>query len=156
MYKSLVAPLIDYCDIIYMHANQDSLQKLQVVQNTACRIILGAGPRDHIRDMHHELKLDYLKDRRNMHLLTECHKNIHTDKTLPLQSFFILNKNCPLRRTHRVCKYDVLVPRLRTSAVQKAFSYVGPATWNRLLADLKETIKLNSFKNKFKKSVNFG
>ena len=52
MYKSLVAPLIDYCDIVYMQANQENLQKLQVVQNIACRIILEAGPRDHIDDMH--------------------------------------------------------------------------------------------------------
>ena len=104
--------------------------------------------------MHKELKLDFLKDRRKKHLLAECHKNIHSDKKLPLKRLFTLNRNCANRRTRRVCKFDVLVPRLRTSAGQKAFSYVGPSNWNRLTSDLKEIVKLKSFKNKLSKTTN--
>ena len=96
MYKSLVVPLIDYCDIVYMQTNKDSLQKLQIVQNIACRLILEAGPRDHIEEMHKELKIDYLNTRRYNHLLAECHKNIHTEKTLPLKRFFVRNEQCAL------------------------------------------------------------
>ena len=154
LYKSLVAPHIDYCDIVYMQDNQGTLQKLQIVQNMACRVILEAGPRDHIDNMHRELKLDLLKNRRSKHLFAECHKNIHTDKVLPLKRFFVFNRNCANRRTRRVCKYDVLVPRLQTSSGQRAFSFVGPSTWNRLSADLKEIVKHKSFKNKLKKIDN--
>ncbi len=95
LYKSLVAPLIDYCDIIYNNANKTDLTKLQLVQNMACRIILKAGPRDHIDDMHRELKLDLLDDRRRFHLLAECHKNVHTDVHTPLRRFFKLNSYKP-------------------------------------------------------------
>ena len=117
----------------------------------ACRIILEAGPRDHIQDMHNELKIDFLKVRRTNHLLVECNKNVHTDKELPLKRFFVRNRHCAHRRTRRLCKYDVLVPKLRTSAGQRAFSFVGPSTWNKLKSELKEVVKLNSFKNKVKK-----
>ncbi len=154
LYKSLAVPLMDYCDTVYMQANQDNLDKLQIVQNMACRIILETGPRYHISDMHKELQLELQSDRRKHHLLSECHKNIHTDKVLPLQKYFILNKESTNRRTRRVCKFDVLVPRLRTSAGQKAFSYVGPSAWNKLKAELKEIVKLKNFKDKLKKSCN--
>ena len=72
LYKSLVVPYIDYCDIVYMQTNQANLQKLQLVQNMACRIILKAGPRDHILDMQKESP--YLCDRGRLHLVSECHK----------------------------------------------------------------------------------
>ena len=155
LYKSLVAPLMDYCDIVYNNANKTSLVKLQQVQNTACRIILKAGPRDHIKEMHQELKLEILEDRCKYHLLAECHKNIHTNKHTPLKRFFFqINALNPNRCTRRVCRYDFHVPRVKTTSGQKAFSYIGPVTWNKLKADLKEIIKLDKFKTELKRSTN--
>ena len=37
---------------------------------------------------------------------------------------------------------------------QKAFSYIGPASWNKLKADLKEVIKLDKFKVELKRCTN--
>ena len=110
LYKSLVSPLLDYCDIVYNNANKTNLVKLQQVQNIACRIILKAGPRDHVREMHNELKLDMLEDRRKYHMLAECHKNIHMNSHTPLKKHFKLNTANPNRRTRRLCKFDVQVP----------------------------------------------
>ena len=118
LYKSLVVPLMDYCDVAYMQTNQNTLNRLQIVQNIACRVILKAAPRNHISDMHKELKLDYLHDRRKLHLLAECHKCIHTTDNYPLKRYFKLNMTNPNRRTRRVCRYDVLVPRVKTSTGQ--------------------------------------
>ena len=33
LYKSLVVPLMDYRDTVYMQPNQQNLQKLQTIQN---------------------------------------------------------------------------------------------------------------------------
>ena len=46
LYKSLVLPHIDYCDVVYVSATKESLSKLQLVQNKACQVILQSGPRD--------------------------------------------------------------------------------------------------------------
>ena len=62
-YKSLVSPRIDYIVIVYMRAKNEALDKLQRAQNVACRVILKAGLRGHIRDMHKELGLLPLKDK---------------------------------------------------------------------------------------------
>ena len=98
--------------------------------------------------------MDMLEDRHKYHLLAECHKNIHTNKHMPLKRFFKLNVANVNRRTRRLCKFDVQVPRVKTTSGQKAFSYIGPATWNKIKADLKEIIKLEKFKREFKRASN--
>ena len=82
---------MDYCDVAYMQSNQGKLQKLQLWQNMACRIVLKVESRDHIKDMHNELKLDLLADRRRCHLLSECQKCIHSSDNYPLKTYFKLN-----------------------------------------------------------------
>ena len=64
LYKSLVVPHIDYADIIYMHTSAVNLAKLQLIQNNACRLILREGKRASVMEMHFELKLNTLSDRR--------------------------------------------------------------------------------------------
>ncbi len=51
LYKTLVLPLFDYGDIIYMNTSDEQLERIQKLQNMACRVILLAGPRTHIVDM---------------------------------------------------------------------------------------------------------
>ena len=78
LYKSLVLPHLDYCDVVYMTANKDLLTKLQMVRNVACRTLLVANKREHnISEIHKELELYTLSERREFHLSTLCHKNIY-------------------------------------------------------------------------------
>ena len=59
-YKNLILLYLDYCDIVYMHASQLNRNCLQIIQNSACRIIVLAD-RDHgITEMHRSLNLELL------------------------------------------------------------------------------------------------
>ena len=49
--KSMVLPLMDFGDIIFANAPQDSLARLEVVQNNACRIILRQNKYAHVAEM---------------------------------------------------------------------------------------------------------
>ena len=40
LYKSLILPHIDYCNMVDITGKHDSSSKLQIVQNVACRILL--------------------------------------------------------------------------------------------------------------------
>ena len=71
LYKSLVVPYIDYCDLVYMCTTAANLAKLQVLQNTACRIILQADKDTRIDNMHRDLNLRTLKERRDYHMSVE-------------------------------------------------------------------------------------
>ncbi len=62
LYKGLVLLQHDYCDTIYMTASKESLKKLQLLQNSACRTLLLSGHEAHIEDMHKELGRLYLNN----------------------------------------------------------------------------------------------
>ena len=77
LYKSLVLPHIDYCDLAYMCTTEENLQWLQQIQHCACRIILRADIYASIKTFHTDLELPTLKQRRLIHMAIECHNNIH-------------------------------------------------------------------------------
>ena len=55
LYKSLVLPHLDYCDIVYMCTTVQNLNKLQLIQNGACRTILRAPKDTSVSEMHKDL-----------------------------------------------------------------------------------------------------
>ena len=61
LYKSLVLPHLDYCDLVYMCTKEENLQRLQQIQNCACRAILKADIYASISEMHQHLQLPTLK-----------------------------------------------------------------------------------------------
>ncbi len=68
---------IDLVDVLYDMAPKEFTNKLQLVQNAACRVILPCGKRDSIAKMHSDLDFLHLQNRRDMHLQYSNHKNIH-------------------------------------------------------------------------------
>ncbi len=77
LYKSLVLLHFDYCDIVYDCTSLGNLQKLQKLQNSACRTMLLADNRTPIAEMHDNLQLLTLKQRRELHLSVDCHKHVN-------------------------------------------------------------------------------
>ena len=88
LYRSLMLQHLDYLDIVYMVATKEVLQKLQLIQNVACRVILRADNRDNVQDMHKQLGLLDLATRREMHLSFTCHKVVYSEGCSSLKKFF--------------------------------------------------------------------
>ena len=57
LYKSLLLLHFDYFNTVYMTANKISLNRLQLLQNNACRTMLLSTREAHIHEMHKELGL---------------------------------------------------------------------------------------------------
>ena len=74
LYNSLVLPHLDYCDTIYLTANSETLNNLQLVQNVACRTLLPADKYTHITEMQEELGLITLACCRYIHMGNLCQK----------------------------------------------------------------------------------
>ena len=145
LYKSLVLPHIDYCDLVYMTASEYHLNRLQLIQNVASRIILRANRRTSIKFMHNELKLLMIKDRQQIHLSMECFRQINTISGL--NDLFV--KHDTGRVTRGTNMNNMKIPVMNTATGRKAFSYRGPSHWNTLPPDL----KINDNKNSFKSGV---
>ena len=77
LYKTLILPIIDYGDIVYHNMTQRDAYSLQKLQNTACRSILRADIRTPIWEMHDELNIHMLHQRRCQHIVTMIYKFVH-------------------------------------------------------------------------------
>ena len=153
LYKSLVLPHFDYCDSVYMTASNEILNKLQLVQNSACRTILLAHRETHISDMHVDLGLLYLNERRDLHFSFLLHKNIHNEHDTGLSGNLIKCNTVAVRHTRGSTGNNVTVPRMRTNMGQKSFSYRGPVFWNLLPEGLKGIVVFRTFKIAISKAV---
>ncbi len=146
LYKSLVLPHFDYCDTVYMTASMETLNRLQLLQNHACRTMLMANREAHIADMHKDLGLLTLTERRQLHFGFQIHKTMYEDCNVSLKRFFVSvtsGRVRPIRGNHR---YDMVVPRVRSSMGEKAIAYRGPSFWNFLPVDVKCVTVFSSFK----------
>ena len=65
IYKSFVRPHLDYCDILYHHPSNESMNsKLQSVQHNAALAITGAIKGTSTSKLYKELGLESLKSRK--------------------------------------------------------------------------------------------
>ena len=143
LYKSLVLPHIDYCDLIYMTANESQLHRLQLIQNVASRIILKANNRTSIKHMHKELNLLTLGERRHLHMSMECFRQVNSKSGL--NNMFV--QHTTGRVTRGTSTKNMKIPTMTTTTGRKAFTFRGPTHWNSLSSDLKENDNKNSFKS---------
>ena len=154
LYKSLVLPLFDYCDTVYMCTSMGNLSKLQLLQNQACRTILLAGIYMSVIDMHRSLKLELLNDRRNVHMALECHKNIYFEDQSSLAHFYVpvIDIQGGIRTRHSESKF-MSVPRTRTAVGGKAYSVRGPNFWNSIVKEFRLIETFSEFKTSISSSA---
>ena len=152
LYKSLVLPQLDYCDLIYMCTTEENLQRLQYIQNSACRIILRADKYTSVREMHQELKLPTLKQRRTIHMAIECHNNIFNQES-GLHSMFIKRDSTRVRHTRTTDTNMMTVPNVKSITGRRAFSFRGPHFWNNLASESRLIENKNGFKKHISKEV---
>ena len=120
LYKSMLLPHFDYCDIVYMHTSQVNLNRLQLIQNSACRIILLADRECHISDMHRDLNLKYLSTRRKIHLNIFNHCNVFPETETVVSNMYVPLSSVTGRSTRQSEYYHLKVGRVRTCYGQKA------------------------------------
>ncbi len=152
LYKSLILPHLDYCDLIYMCTKEENLAKLQQIQNCACRIILKADNLTSTKVLHQNLNLPTLKQRRAIHMAMECHNNIFNEEA-GLHSFFEKIDSTRRRTTRMENTNCMKTANIRSVVGRKAFSFRGPDFWNKLELDLRLITSKNGFKQHISKVV---
>ncbi len=150
LYKSMVLPHFDYCDIVYMNTCLHDLNKLQYIQNSACRIILLADKDTRIADMHRDLKLDMLDTRRKIHLYVFNHRNVYSEIATTISSMYIPSTNVSKRITRQGTTICMHVQQVRSCTSQKAISHIGPCSWNQLPQEVRLIKSHDMFKTHLK------
>jgi len=131
LYKSIVAPQIDYCSSILMLANQSEIYELQKVQNRAMRLILDADRYMRIGDMLAATKLLDVKQRLIYNVLVLMYKI--KNNLLPSYLCSMLQTVGDSQPYNLRNNNDFRPPVFRTHSAQNLMIYKGSSVFNDMM-----------------------
>lgn len=145
IYKSLIQPLFDYCDVVWDNMPITTATRLQKLQNRAARVITSQG---------YEVRSSELIDQ--LHWKRLCHSRA---EHMTIMMYKVLNNMAPsyLRDHFKIYTLDntyalrnkemsLVLPKPLTEYLKKTFIYRGVQIWNELPSQMRCEISLNNFK----------
>jgi len=146
---AFVSSRLDYCNVLYLGVSQASLSRLQLVQNSAARLLTGTKKREHITPVLIKLHWLPIRYRVQYKALLYVFKSLNgqspeyvTDLISRCQSSRSLRSNDQLL---------LMVPRSRLKCKgDLAFSVAAPRLWNDLPLSVKSCPSLGVFQSALK------
>ena len=134
---ALAMSCLDYCNALLVGLPQSTIAPLQRVQNATVCLVSGLWSRDHVTSSVCELYWLPIRYQFICKLCLMIH-NAHvsrssryiSDTLSPIADM----SNCARLHSSASSKYEL--PALRLEIGERAFSYSGPAFWNRLPSEL--------------------
>ena len=135
-----------YCSTVWSNASKQNLNKLQSVQNFACRIILGLRKYDHITEGLKSLKWLSVKDKLLLNICTMVFKCLNNQAPSYLCNKFVRRFYVHNRNTRR--NSDLTLPKCRLATGQRSFAFRAAKLYNELPSTIKQANHVNSFKKR--------
>lgn len=147
--QSLLLPILDYADVCNIDLNEDSLNKLQRLQNLCVRFIYGLRKFDHVSEHRRELGWLPIRLRREEHVLTLLYNVLYDPRT----PFYLKERFEYLGVDHGRelrSKSDNLLklPLSRSEYYRDSFTIKAARLWNNLPPDIRHSKSLPIFKSK--------
>ena len=133
-----------YCSTVWSNTTKENIRKLQLVQNFACRIVLGLKKYDHITEGLKSLNWISVKDKLLLNDLVMVHKCLHGQMPNYLSDKFIKRSKIHDRNTRK--KDELNLPKCRLKIGQRSFAFRGAKSYNDLPDDIKKTRDIKHFK----------
>ena len=149
LYKTMVLPIIEYCDVIYDNCTIRQSLALEQVQRRAALVCTGAYRHTSNDLLLAELGWQPLRLRRQIHKLLLFYKIVNLLTPLYLRSLVPrpVDNRYRLRSTSNAA---LQVPFSRLSCTRNAFVHSTVKLWNSLELDVRSIDSLYSFKTKLK------
>ena len=135
--QAVITSRINNCNSILYGIHESELNRLQRLQNSCARLIYGRRKFDHVSDLFVELHWLPVKQRILFKLLLFVFKIFQGTAPYYLETCVTI-----LDQNQRV----LLVPRVKTSYGDRAFSNIAPRLWNALPDHLKKSGTVSYFK----------
>ncbi|CAB3999650.1 Hypothetical predicted protein [Paramuricea clavata] len=146
--ETLVISKLLYCSTVWSNTSSNNINKLQSVQNFACRVISGVGKFDHITPTLRELNwlpVEKLLLEMETVMAYKCFNGLAPDY---LVDKFIKRSDIHDRSTRN---HDLLdIPLYKTAAGQRTFNYRDVKIWNDLDDKLKNFTSITIFKKELR------
>ena len=143
IYKTMLLPYFDYCDVVYQQANSGDLEKLQRLQNKCLKTSLGLNKRCDTKTVHTRAKCAMLEARRKAHL---CNFMFIRQGRINL-----MDERDIRTRQHDAPLFLVNIPH--NEAFKRSVQYSGSVTWNNLSVETRSLDNYQLFKFHQKRSM---
>lgn len=146
---AFISSRIDYCNALYVGINSSLIARLQMVQNSAARLLTGVRKYEHISPVLMSLHWLRVQCRIDFKVLLLVFKSLNG--LAPLYLSDLLGEYRP-ERTLRSANQNLLtVPKSKLkSRGDRAFAIAAPKLWNTLPLHIRISPTLHIFKSKLK------
>ena len=142
---AFISSKLDYCNSLLYGLPSTEIQKLQRIQNSAARLIVGTKRREHISPILYDLHWLPVRERIIFKVLLVTFKALHG--LAPSYIGNLIKKYNPCRSLRSSSKGLLAVP---TSNLQtygdRAFSIAAPKLWNSIPTEVRTIDSLSQFK----------
>lgn len=146
---AFITSRLDYCNSLYLGLQLSLIQRLQLVQNAAARLLSGTRRQDHITPILANLHWLPVKYRIVFKILLYTFKILNN--LAPSYLIDLLNLYIPTRALRSSNQGLLMQPmsRLKTKG-DRAFAFAAPKLWNSLPVDVRASETIQSFKSRLK------
>ena len=140
---------LDYCNALLAGCPVSSINKLQLVQNAAARVLTRSRKYDHITPILSSLHWLPIKFRINYKVLLLTYKALNG--LAPVYLTDLLSPYNPSRSLRSLNSRLLVIPRIsRSTKGGRAFSHLAPKLWNSLPDIVRGSDSLSQFKTRLK------
>ena len=152
--NALVISRLDYCNCLLYGIPKYQSDKLQRIQNTVGRLVMGLKRSDHVTPILKNLHWLPVEKRIEFKILpiTYMYKTIHGQSADYLKPFIEMYQ--PSQNLRSASRSLLCPQKAKTENYGcRAFSFVAPKLWNSLPEDIKNVKNVICFKNKLKTNL---
>ena len=150
MYRSFVAPVMEYAIQVWGGTYDSDINKLEQIHVDGMRLVTGATARSNIANLYKETAWQSFRERRDNQMLVMLYKvkNRHVPdyliELLPPENHEQVQYN--LRNNH-----NIALPYSRLESFRRSFIPYAINLWNSLNGDVRIALSITEFKNALKK-----
>ena len=144
--QSVILSVLDYGDLIYMHASRSTLKPLDAVYHSALRFITGDSYLTHHCTLYENVGWPSLVDRREQHCFLFIYKALCGK--LPLYLSSLLDPRVTGYSTRSQAHIRFNCPHMNSQQGKTAFMFYAPDKWDKLQDSLKlvNLVSIETFK----------
>jgi hypothetical protein len=150
VYNSLFRSFMTYGLEHYMAASKTTLMPILKLQKKCIRIVYGMAYNDSTKETCKEKQILYLEDE-GILLRIQMAKALTSDNA-PMNTWQIYKRHTTHRDTRQNDSINLIVPRFRTTKLQKESTYQVPFLWNNLHQSAKE-LSMKSLSNHIRQQL---